>query len=113
HVDAALELDDRDACLDVLYSHLIEPKLQEPVFIQDYPASQAALAKTAHDGQGRPVAKRFELVIGGLELANGYDELSDAQEQAQRFANDQEKRARLGLPSLTADSRLVDALASG
>jgi len=112
-VDDALALTDRDACLDVLYSTLIEPTLKDPIFIEDYPASQAALAKTALDAAGRRVAKRFELVMGGLELANGYDELSDAQEQAQRFVKDQEKRGALGLPALNADLRLVSALAAG
>jgi lysyl-tRNA synthetase class 2 len=112
-VDAQLELTERDACLDLLYSALLEPTLIEPVFIQDYPASQAALAKTAQDAQGRLVARRFELVIGGLELANGYDELSDATEQARRFEEDGVKRTRLGLPQLAADTRLVAALAQG
>jgi lysyl-tRNA synthetase class 2 len=112
-VDAQLELGERDACLDLLYSALIEPTLIEPVFIHDYPASQAALAKTEPDAQGRLVARRFELVIGGLELANGYDELSDAAEQARRFEEDGIKRARLGLPQLAVDLRLVAALAQG
>lgn len=112
-VDAALELEDRDACLDLLYSHLIEPKLISPVFIYDYPASQAALAKTAIDAEGRRVAKRFELVMGGLELANGYDELADAAEQAQRFEQDRQKRQRLGLPLLPADLRFLAALEAG
>jgi lysyl-tRNA synthetase class 2 len=112
-VDRQLELAERDACLDLLYSALIEPALIAPVFIQDYPASQAALAKTEPDAQGRLVARRFELVIGGLELANGYDELSDATEQARRFEQDGIKRARLGLPEIAADTRLVAALAQG
>jgi lysyl-tRNA synthetase class 2 len=112
-VDSQLELGERDACLDLLYSTLIEPTLIEPVFIQDYPASQAALAKTAQDAQGRSVARRFELVIGGLELANGYDELSDATEQARRFEQDGLKRSGLGLPPLAADTRLLAALAQG
>ncbi|MDR0781656.1 MAG: EF-P lysine aminoacylase GenX [Pseudomonadales bacterium] len=112
-VDRQLDLGERDACLDVLYSALIEPTLLEPVFIYDYPATQAALAKTAPDAQGRLVARRFELVMGGLELANGYDELSDAAEQARRFEQDALTRARLGLPPLAADTRLVAALTQG
>ncbi|HWK54658.1 MAG TPA: EF-P lysine aminoacylase EpmA, partial [Hyphomicrobiales bacterium] len=112
-VDAALCLDERDACLDALYSHVLEPALREPVFICDYPASQAALARVVQDEAGHWVARRFELVIGGLELANGYDELSDANEQARRFQADKTRREALGLPPLAGDARLVAALEAG
>lgn len=112
-VDAALDLDQRDACLDALYSHVLEPALHAPVFICDYPASQAALAKVERDAAGHWVARRFELVIGGLEVANGYDELSDATEQARRFAADSARRESLGLLPLAGDPRLVEALAAG
>jgi len=103
----------RDTWLDLLYSQLIEPRLHAPVFIHDYPASQAALGRIAPDIAGMPVAQRFELVIAGMEIANGYDELTDAAEQQRRFDRDLQLRRELGLPALPADMRLVAALHSG
>lgn len=101
---------DRDTWLDLLYSHVIEPQLQEPVFIHDYPASQAALAEIATNNQGLPVARRFELVIGGMEIANGYKELLDPQEQAQRFQRDLQKETPV---PRRADENLLSALEYG
>src|SRR5690606_15244265 len=69
--------------------------------------------KVEQDAAGHWVARRFELVIGGLEVANGYDELSDAAEQARRFEADRVRRETLGLPPLGGDPRLVEALAAG
>src|SRR5690606_19138298 len=87
--------------------------LQEATFIYDYPASQAALARLTTDAQGRQVALRFELVIGGMEIANGYDELADAAEQQLRFAFDRAQRRELGLPEHAVDERLLAALQQG
>jgi lysyl-tRNA synthetase class 2 len=103
----------RDLLLDLLYSHLIEPCLADPVFIHDYPASQAALARVETNDDGDLVGRRFELVAGGMELANGYDELCDPAEQARRFAADQALRQRRQLPVYEGDPRLVAALAHG
>ena len=75
-------------CLDLLFSHYIEPKLQGLVCVYDYPASQAALAKTAVNEDGIEVARRFEFFLEGMELANGYFELIDAVEQRARFEKD-------------------------
>ncbi len=106
-------LDSRDGWLDLLLTHLIEPGLgvARPVFVHDYPPSQAALARV------RPaeplVAERFELYIDGIELANGYHELGDAAEQRARFARDREYRRAAGLPDVPADERLLAALAHG
>ncbi|MEH6626982.1 MAG: elongation factor P--(R)-beta-lysine ligase [Motiliproteus sp.] len=108
-----MALEDRDAWLDLLFSHLIEPELQQPTFIYDYPASQAALAQVSVDDSGALVARRFELFINGLELANGYLELVDAAEQASRFAGDQLKRQQMGLVPLPTDHHLVAALQAG
>ncbi len=96
-------------------SHLIEPNLGQtsPTFVYDYPASQAALARLAPDGQGVVVAQRFELYINGLEIANGYHELCDAEQQRQRFAIDSEKRKQRGLPAYCTDERLLAALDYG
>lgn len=117
-LDIELDDDDTDTWLDLIVSHLLEPKLAEDypdalVFIYDYPASQAALARTAADSEGQKVAKRFEGFYRGMELCNGYWELTDSLEQAQRFKSDQDKRRQLKLPIYPQDQRLVDALSSG
>lgn len=91
-IDIELKQENKDTWLDLLFSHLIEPELQEPVFIYDYPASQAALAVVEVNAEGQNVARRFELVINGMEIANGYFELTDAEEQRRRFSHDLEER---------------------
>lgn len=98
---------DRDGWLDIIMSHLVEPALPKDtlVFIDKFPASQAALAKVAADDDGHAVAQRFELFFNGTELANGYHELTDALEQRRRF----EKEAQ-GRP---LDERLLAAMVSG
>ena len=111
----AVGMDDAslDIWLDLIMSHVVEKNLPLncPVFIYDYPASQAALAKIK---KGSPaVAERFELYINGMELANGFHELSDAEEQAERFHKDQSQRKELGLPGIPADYNLIDALKHG
>ncbi|QOR39630.1 EF-P lysine aminoacylase GenX [Billgrantia diversa] len=106
----------RDDCLDLLMSLAIEPGLGREGLdvVVDYPASQAALARRHRDPQdGEWVASRFEVYLAGLELANGYDELIDADEQAARFAEDNLARRRLGLPQVDVDQRLLAALAHG
>jgi len=115
HVDLAMDDDDRDSWLNLLMSHVIEPQLAElgAVFVCDYPASQAALAQVREDASGRPVATRFELFVNGIELANGYHELTDVAEQARRLEADQQQRAELGLPQRPLETRLVSALESG
>ena len=79
----------------------------------DYPACQAALAQTHQDIKGRKVSRRFESFLNGMELANGYQELTDLQEQAHRFKQDNQLRAQLGKPNMPADQRLIDALQAG
>ena len=85
-IDLNWEDGDRDTWLNLLMSHLIEPSLGPGLtFVYDYPASQAALARVAEDSNGQLVARRFEAFFGGMELANGYWELTDAVEQQRRF----------------------------
>ncbi len=109
------DADARDLALDLLFSHAVQPRLGRdgPVFVHAFPASQAALARVRPDADGRPVAERFELYHRGIELANGYRELTDADEQRRRFAADAATRGRLGLPVVPADERLCAALDAG
>ncbi|WP_110710218.1 EF-P lysine aminoacylase EpmA [Salinicola sp. CR57] len=106
---------DRDGCLDLLMSLVIEPTLGQDGIdvVVDYPASQAALARKRVDEEGDEVASRFEIYLQGLELANGYDELTDAREQAARFEDDNRQRAALAKSAVAVDRRLVAALAHG
>jgi lysyl-tRNA synthetase class 2 len=103
----------KDDLLDVILTHVIEPKLGhcQPTFIHDYPASQAALARI-RDGNP-PLAERFEVFVEGVELANGYHELADPTEQRRRFKADIEARNRRGLPQVPIDERLLSALEQG
>lgn len=109
------DLLDRDGCLDLLLSHELEPALKtlERVVLYEFPASQAALAQIHQDAYGNSVASRFELYINGLELANAYQELTSASEQAARFAADNAQRRALGKPEVTADIKLIAALEKG
>ncbi|ECE6726164.1 EF-P lysine aminoacylase GenX, partial [Salmonella enterica subsp. enterica] len=79
--------DDRLAYMDLLFSHFVEPSLgfDTLVFLTDFPPEMASLAKVRIDEDGEQVAARFEVYIEGLELANAYDELLDAQTLRQRF----------------------------
>lgn len=113
HVDAPFDDDDRDTWLNLLMSEAIEPRLQEPVFVHSFPASQAALAQVVEDETGTLVATRFELFVRGIELANGYQELTDGREQSRRLDKDQQQRHALGLPERPLEKRLVSALEAG
>lgn len=106
--------DDKDSWLQLLSHHLIEPQLglEQPIFIYNYPTSQAALAKIANTKEGY-VAERFEVFINGIELANGFHELQDPTEQRQRFERDLQQRANLGLESVPIDENFLRALESG
>ncbi|MBB6521081.1 EF-P lysine aminoacylase EpmA [Pseudoteredinibacter isoporae] len=105
--------EDISTALDVLISQYIEPLLPGLVFIYDYPACQAALARVMPDEQGQLVAKRFEVFIDGMELANGYWELQDAKEQRARFLADNQQRRNSALPEVSIDERLLAAMESG
>lgn len=103
----------RDDTLHLLMALGIEPHLQEPVFVVDFPASQAALAQITNGPDGKAVARRFELFVAGMELANGYLELTDAAEQARRFAADNGQRQAAGSAVREVDARLLAALNHG
>lgn len=107
------EITDRDTWLNLLLSHLIEPTLgtERPFFIYDFPASQSALARIQPTVP--PVASRFEVYFKGIELANGFHELQDAQEQRRRFENNVNKRRELGLSEIKIDELFLAALENG
>ncbi|PHS68652.1 MAG: EF-P lysine aminoacylase GenX [Methylophaga sp.] len=107
---------DRDGWLELLMSHVIEPRLAAmnmPVFVYDFPASQAQLAQIKQDQQGNDVADRFELYIEGVEIANGYNELLDANELRQRFESDNQQRRDQQKPEMPIDNHLLAAMESG
>jgi len=101
---------DRDACLDLIMSTLVGPRLGQDrlTFIYDYPASQAALARIRG-----PVASRFEAYLNGIELANGFHELANASEQRARFESDLVQRRKRRLPEQTIDEHFLSALEQG
>jgi lysyl-tRNA synthetase class 2 len=103
----------RDELLDLMMGLCIGPRLglAGPLFLHGYPASQAALARL--DPREPRTALRFELYLGGVELANGFEELADAAEQRARFASDQALRAARGLPVPDMDVWLLQALVAG
>ena len=115
HLDIQMDSDKKDDWLNLLLAEIIEPELgvDTPVFITDYPASQSALAKVSMDSSGIKVAQRFELYSQGIELANGYFELTDAEEQRQRFQQDQQLRQVLSAPTIEADPFLLAAMSQG
>lgn len=104
---------DHDSWLDLFMSHRIGPRLGSgtPVFLHDFPASQAALARIRAGDP--PVAERFELFWRGLELANGFHELGDAAEQRARFDRDLAHRAAAGQVLPPHDAHLIQALSHG
>src|SRR5205823_11337521 len=91
----------------------IEPALRErgePLFLHDFPASQASLAQKKPDDP--ELCQRFELYLGDVELCNGFGELTDPIEQRARFEADQRRRAARGLPVYPIDERFLAALGS-
>jgi lysyl-tRNA synthetase class 2 len=101
---------DRDALCDLALALYVAPffPTDRITFVYDFPATQAALARI--EGE---VAARFEAFWGPVELANGFDELGDAAEQAARFAADAAQRARRGRPDRAPDEAFLAALAAG
>ncbi len=103
----------RDDMLDLLLGTVVAAGLdaQKITVVSDYPVSQAALAQVRPDDP--PVAERFEVFLAGMELANGFHELTDPREQRRRFVAEQERCRRSGRPVPPLDERLLAALESG
>jgi lysyl-tRNA synthetase class 2 len=117
--DAALErgitagpMDLRD-WLDLLLSHLIQPALggERITVVCDFPCDQAALARVRPEAT--PLAERFEVYLGAVELANGYQELRDSDELRRRFEHDNRQRMARGDEPMPVDEALLDALRHG
>lgn len=111
---ARLPPDAEGLAFDDVFFHLflqkVEPELgrERPTYLTEYPASMAALARLK---PGDPaVAERFELYARGVELANGYSELTDAREQRRRLEEEQALRRRLGRPAYPLDERFLEAV---
>lgn len=109
----AEQLDDKDSLLQLLFSFCIEPNIGQsaPCLVFDFPASQASLARLSNTDPR--VAKRFEVYYRGIELANGFQELTCANEQRHRFQQDQLKRQQQGLTCPPIDPQFLQALAYG
>jgi lysyl-tRNA synthetase class 2 len=103
----------RDDWLDLLLTHRLQPHFPADglLAVFDYPASQAALARVRPGNP--PLAERFELYLGPLELANGYHELLDADEQRTRFERDLVVREGRSAARPPIDERLLGAMQSG
>jgi lysyl-tRNA synthetase class 2 len=113
NLDKVLSQDeqDKDQYLFLLMSHVVEPflgKESAPVAVYNFPPSQASLAKI-----NDAVAERFEVYYRGVELANGFHELTEVEAQAKRFTQDQQIRIQQGLPAVEADQFLLQALEHG
>lgn len=109
-----IEKEGKDALLNMILGVVIEPHLGKDKLsvLTYYPASQAALAQTHYHDQEK-VAERFEIYYAGLELANGYHELTNATEQRLRFNEANQMRSTLGKNQLPLDEAFLAALKKG
>ncbi len=105
---AGVDPDDRALWRQLVLTEIIEPKLaaQGCVFVWGWPEEEAALAALSPEGY----ALRFEVYVNGMELANGYEELREAEGYAERFARWNAERRRLGQPEMPVDAWLLAAL---
>ncbi|TSC84372.1 MAG: Uncharacterized protein G01um101413_667 [Parcubacteria group bacterium Gr01-1014_13] len=114
--DKGYKVDKADAYEDIFFKiflNEIEPHLgnETPIFVYDYPAQMTSLSRLCENDPR--YAERFELYIGGLELANAFGELTDAKEQKDRLENDKKLRGELGKPTWPVDPDFIGALESG
>ncbi|MFQ3311860.1 MAG: lysyl-tRNA synthetase class 2 [Colwellia sp.] len=111
--DWLVEQNDPDALLQFIFTEIIEPTIGiiQPQFIYDFPIAQASLAKRSTDDPR--VAQRFECYYRGIELVNGFNELTDANEQVLRFEEDNVKRSAQGLLVKPIDGNFIAALKHG
>ena len=107
------ESGDKDVLLQFIFSEIIEPTIGKtaPQFIFNFPVEQASLATVSTEDAR--VAERFECYYQGIELVNGFNELTDANEQRSRFEKDNKKRVSQGLAEQPMDQRFIEALSHG
>lgn len=104
----------KDEWLELIFSGYVLPRTtHRSLVIVEFPAGQAELSEIALDNLGEVVAHRFELYVNGVELANGYQELTDPGELQRRFDLWNEQRQRLGKQVVRPDIRLIEAQKSG
>ena len=113
YADIAANENEKDTLLMLLFSQHVEPKIGQdrPCFVMNFPASQAALARI--NPTNPLVAERFELYFKGIELANGFHELTDGPEQLRRFEQDNVKRQHMGLEIMPIDHNFIAAIDYG
>jgi lysyl-tRNA synthetase class 2 len=113
YAELAANENNKDTLLMLLFSQHIEPNIGQnrPCFVMNFPASQAALARISPSDP--LVAERFELYFQGLELANGFHELTDGPEQLRRFKQDNTKRQSMGLDVMPIDKNFIEAINFG
>lgn len=112
--DITWDDENKSTWLDFLFTHEIEPKLINGLHVvSDYMVEQSALARIALDNDGFFVAKRFEVFLNGIELANGYWELKDSQEQLKRFKNNQNQREKQSKAKIDIDPYFMAAIDQG
>lgn len=100
---------DRDGMLDWILTRDVLPAFSDQgIVLYDYPASQAALAKVSGE-----VAERFEIIVNGVELANGYTELTDADQQIARFDAENARRRKQSMHEMPIDQHFIAALRKG
>lgn len=111
--DWLIEMNDADLLLQHIFTEIIEPTIgiDQPQFIYDFPIAQASLATRSTDDPR--VAQRFECYYSGIELVNGFNELTDATEQVSRFEQDNAKRRAQGLAVKPIDENFIAALIYG
>src|SRR5438045_2565804 len=97
--------------VDHAYSHFVEPELIQPTIVYDWPIELSPFARTTDDDE--TIVERFECVVAGMEFANAFSELNDAEEQAQRFAMQEAEREAGAAESEAGDPDFVEALSYG
>lgn len=103
----------RAVVLDLLYDHATKATTTGIHTVCDFPPTAAALARIEQDANGITVARRCELIVDGVEVGNGYHELTDDVEQRKRFAKDRARRRAADQEDIALDERLLAALAAG
>ncbi|MEE3003781.1 MAG: EF-P lysine aminoacylase EpmA [Pseudomonadota bacterium] len=108
-----INLSSKDEYLDALMSLVIQPQLKDvkALLVYDFPVNQAALSKVSTTD--KTIAERFELYMSGIEIANGYSELTDTTEMKQRFHNNNQHRLESGQEVMELDQDFLRSMSMG